>query len=108
MTRQRLDGRSAIASLAIGVTVAALLYATSRTATGNPHRSLGLVLLALQLPGFEIAHALAGGPGFQMQSGEVPILLAVNALAYSSVAYGVFWTIARLPASRTRHPAPTT
>lgn len=83
-----------------------MLHAASRTAPGNPHRTLGLVLLLVQLPGEVIAHALVGGPGAQMQPGEASILVGANALLYSLVAYGVLWSIERWRSARARRPTP--
>ena len=108
MTQQGSGGASAIATIAIGVSVATLLYLAGQTALGNPHRTLGIVLLMLQLPGGIIAHAVVGGSGFRMQPGEAPTMVAVNAMVYSITAYGILRSIARLRASRTRRPAPAT
>ncbi|HEX7940512.1 MAG TPA: hypothetical protein VF488_01835, partial [Gemmatimonadaceae bacterium] len=89
-------GARVAASAALGFGAAAALAAASRTAPGNPHRTFGLLLLLVQLPGEALAHAmLARGDDLRAAPGETALAIAINAACYGLLLYLVLWRVGR-------------
>lgn len=96
----------AIASGALGLSVAGGLAAASGTAVGNPHRTFGLLLLLVQLPGDLLAHALLNrNDGVLAAPGERALAIAVNAAFYGLFLYLVLWRVGRRHTLPRRPPA---